>query len=154
MPRVLLFGHLHSFVSHFGGPFIYRCVEMHSFIADECAVVEGRALGQHLYLVMVSSFKLIHSLASLKYAKVRAAVAKTKTKTSRATPVARGKREGVGELQADNGDGGVALRGCLRSAVVARGSRRANEGRLRRRQKRGLCHPRRLHANWLKCEFM
>lgn len=80
---------------------------------------------------MVSSFKLIHSLASLKYAKVRAAVAKTKTKTIRATPaaacVAKGEK-GVGsELQADNGDGGVALRGCLRSAVVARGSRRANE---------------------------
>lgn len=101
-----------------------------------------------------------HSLTrvALKYAKVRAAVAKTKTKTIRATPaaacMAKGEK-GVGsELQADNGDGGVALRGCLRSAVVARGSRRANDEWQGREGGRGLCHPRRLHANWLKCEFM
>lgn len=47
MPRVLLFGHLHSFVSHFGGPFIYRCVEVHSFIADE-GEGSGRGRQQHL----------------------------------------------------------------------------------------------------------
>lgn len=43
---------------------------MHSFIAARAVSRGGK--GQQLYLVMVSSFKLIHSLASLEYAKVRA----------------------------------------------------------------------------------
>lgn len=121
---------------------------------------EAAALGQHLYLVMVSSFKLIHSLASrLNMQKSALQLQKRKQKAfgQPPRPLAwpRGEK-GVGnELQADNGDGGVALRGCLRSAVVARGSRRANdEWQGREGEERGLCHPRRLHANWLKCEFM
>lgn len=121
--------------------------------------------GQHLYLVMVSSFKLIHSLASLKYAKVRAVLQLQKQKPLGEPPRAsrggggRARARGGSSLQADNGDGGVALR--LLSAQRSRrmgqpkGAWMAGEEMGKGREvARGLCHPRRLHANWLKCEFM
>lgn len=50
-----------SLVSHFGGPFFYRCVEMCSFVVAEWAAGAWRAM-QLLDMVMASSFKLIHSL--------------------------------------------------------------------------------------------